>query len=314
MTRSFSRRSLLGAALAGATWRPARAAETSRLRVGYQKYGTLLVLKQRGTLERALAPQGVQVEWREFPAGPQLLEAMNVGAIDVGTAGETPPVFAQAASDRMLYVAHEPSAPRGEAILVPQESPVRSLADLKGRKVALNKGSNVHYLLLRALAAAKLGPRDIKPVYLAPADGLAAFRGGQVDAWAIWDPYYAAAQAMAAARVLADGTGLVENRQFYLAERSFAARAPGLLGTVLEQIGAADTWANAHKAELAALLAPQIGLPASTLQASIDRLVFGITPMTPEVARQQQQIADAFHGIGLLPRAVNVRDAVWTRG
>ena len=127
-------------------------AQEKVIRVGYQKYGTLVLLKGKGLLEKKLAPLGYSVRWSEFPSGPPLLEALNAGAIDFGSAGETPPIFAQAASPGFVYVAAEPPAPRGEAILVPGDSAVRSLADLKGRTVAFNKGSNVHFLLVQALA------------------------------------------------------------------------------------------------------------------------------------------------------------------
>ena len=165
----------------------------SVLRIGYQKYGTLVLLKSSGALEKRLAEQGVEVKWTEFPGGPQLLEGLNVGSVDFGVTGETPPVFAQAAGADLLYVAHEPPAPTGEAILVPKDSPIKSVAELKGKKVALNKGSNVHYLLVRALEEANLSITDITPVYLPPADARAAFERGSVDAWVIWDPFQAAA-------------------------------------------------------------------------------------------------------------------------
>ena len=124
-------------------------AENKVVRIGYQKYGNVILLKNKGTLEGKLAPLRYKVEWSEFPSGPPLLEALNAGAIDFGHAGEAPPIFAQAASTQFLYVAHEPPAPKGEAVLVPKNSPLRSVADLKGKKVALNKGSNVHYLLVK---------------------------------------------------------------------------------------------------------------------------------------------------------------------
>src|SRR5215208_424791 len=155
-----------GAALAAGA-RGARAAGT--LRIGYQKYGTLVLLKERGTLEGRLGPAGLSVTWTEFPAGPQLLEGLNVGAIDFGTTGEAPPIFAQAAGAPLIYVANARPAPEGEAILVPEGSPVADVAGLKGRRVALNKGSNVHYLLVRALEASGLSVRDVEPVYLPPA-------------------------------------------------------------------------------------------------------------------------------------------------
>lgn len=165
------------------------AAADKEVRVGFQKYGTLVLLKGKGLLEEKLKPLGYTVKWAEFAAGPQMLEALNAGAIDIAQTGEAPPIFAQAASPNLVYIAFEPPAPKGEAILVPKDSPIQSPADLKGRKVALNKGSNVHFLLVEALASAGIGYGDIQPVFLTPADARAAFTSGAVDAWAIWDPF-----------------------------------------------------------------------------------------------------------------------------
>src|SRR5436190_23508937 len=133
------------------------------VRIGFQKYGKLVLLKGKGSLEEKLKPLGYKVAWTEFPSGPPLLEALNVGAIDLGIAGETPPIFAQAAGAPLVYLAYDPPAPQGEAILVAKDSPLRSVADLKGKKVALNKGSNVHYLLVKALEKAGLQYTDIQP-------------------------------------------------------------------------------------------------------------------------------------------------------
>ncbi|EIP84702.1 hypothetical protein A33K_18557 [Burkholderia humptydooensis MSMB43] len=212
--RDGARRSLLKAAGAAALAAPllgslaalsaSGAAHAQRsaktLRIGYQKYGNFVVLKARGSLEKRLADQHVSVQWIEFPGGPQLLEGLNAGAIDVGTVGETPPVFALAGGVDFVYVGSEPPAPQGEAIVVPHDSPIRAVADLRGRKIALNKGSNVHYLLVNALQRAKVDYRDVTPVYLAPADARAAFAQRGVDAWVIWDPYLAAIERQANAR------------------------------------------------------------------------------------------------------------------
>ncbi len=189
-------------------------AAKSVLRIGYQKYGTLTVLKGNASLEKRLAPLGVEVKWTEFPAGPQLLEGLNVGSVDFGTTGEAPPIFAQAAGADLLYVGNEPAAPAGEAIVVPKGSALKSVADLKGKKIVLNKGSNVHYLLVKLLEKAGLSYKVVEVVCLAPADARAAFERGSGDAWAIWDPFLAAAEKQLGARVLADGKGVVSNHQF----------------------------------------------------------------------------------------------------
>ena len=296
-------------AMTGAA-RPASAAE-KRLRISVQKYGTLVILWQRGTLASLLAKHGWSVQWTEFPAGPQLLEALNAGALDFGATGETPPIFAQAAGAPLVYVAAEPPSPEGEAILVPQTSPTRTLADLRGKRVALNKGSNVHYLLVQALAAAHLAPADIQPVYLAPADARAAFQEGAVDAWAIWDPFLAAAQAATSARVLTDARGLAPNRQFFLATRDFATRNPEIVALLMEQIRLTDAWAEQHQAEVAALLSPRLGVPVPVLRTALGRMAYGVGPVTSQILADQQRIADAFHALRLVPVPVTVRDAHW---
>jgi sulfonate transport system substrate-binding protein len=308
---ALARAGLAAAALAAGGGRVALAQDRPPVRIGVQKYGSLVLLKERGTLEGRLAAQGRAVVWTEFPAGPQLLEALNVGAIDFGTTGEAPPIFAQAAGADLLYVAFGAPAPRGEAILVPRGSDVAAVADLKGRKVALNKGSNVHYLLLRALEATGLSVRDVQPVCLPPADARAAFERGAVDAWAIWDPFLAAAEAATGARTLADGTGLVSNHQFYLAARPFAEAEPDLVRGIVEELAAVDRWAEANKGEVAALFGPRLGLPPAVLQVSLERMGYGVRPITPEVVAEQQRIADAFHAAGLVPKPISVRDAVW---
>jgi sulfonate transport system substrate-binding protein len=313
-----SRRSLAGALLCGLVmlvmaWaaRPA-VAEEHVLRIGVQKYGTLVILREQHALEPVLRKLGWLVRWTEFPAGPQLLEALNVGELDFGTTGEAPPVFAQAAGAPLVYVGAEPPSPAGEAILVPEASTIHSVADLKGRRIALNKGSNVHFLLVQALASAQLKPEDIEPVYLAPADARAAFEQGAVDAWAIWDPFFAAGQAATHARVLVDAKGLAPNRQFFLATRDFAQTQPTLLRTLLDQIAVTDHWAETHQADVAAILAPTLKLPVPVIETALGRMGYGVGPITAEVADDQQRIADAFHALRLIPVAVNIRDALWS--
>jgi sulfonate transport system substrate-binding protein len=286
------------------------AEDNKTVRLGFQKYGTLILLKSRGLLEEKLEPQGYTIEWTEFPAGPQLLEGLNVGAIDFGTTGEAPPIFAQAAGAPLVYVGHEPPAPRAEAILVPADSPLQSVAELKGKTVALNKGSNVHYLLVKALEQAGLQYSDVNVSFLPPADARAAFEKGAVDAWVIWEPFLAAAEAATGARQLADGTGLVNNHEFYLASRELIDRDPEVVSVILESLDEVDDWVNAHKADVAAEFAPSLGIPLPILEVAVDRRTYGVNPITPEVVAQQQEIADVFHALGLIPNAIRISDAI----
>ena len=279
------------------------------LRIGYQKYGTLTLLKARGTLDQRLAAQGVEVKWTEFPAGPQLLEGLNVGSIDFGTVGEAPPIFAQAAGADLVYVANEPGAPKGEAIVVPRGSPIQSLAELKGKKVALNKGSNVHYLLVKALEKAGVAYTDISTVFLPPADARAAFERGSVDAWVIWDPFLAAAEKQLGARILVDGTGLVSNHQFYLAARPYATRYPDILRTVQEELVRVDDWGQRNKAEVARVLSKEIGLALPVVELATSRFAFGAVAVSDVVLAEQQKIADAFSNLKLIPKRIRISDA-----
>ena len=248
----------------------AQAQAKGELRVGYQKSASLFVLqKAQGTLDKRLAPLGYSVKWVEFPAGPQLLEGLNVGAVDFGFVGEAPPIFAQAAGAKFYYIGHDPAAPLAEAIVVRKDSTIKSVAELKGKKVALNKGSNVHYLLVRLLEKNGLTLGDIQPVYLAPADARAAFESKAVDAWVIWDPFTAAAEKQIGARVLADGSGGVANNyQFYLGERGFVEKNPQVIKAVFEDSVEKGKWVKANLRQAADLVAPQHRLPADVAEHS----------------------------------------------
>lgn len=305
------RRSLVALFAAAISFGAITQAQAETLRIGYQKYGTLVLLKAKGTLEKRLAEQGVEVKWTEFPGGPQLLEGLNVGSVDFGVTGETPPVFAQAAGADLLYVAHEPPAPTGEAILVPKDSPIKSVAELKGKKIALNKGSNVHYLLVRALENAGLKYGDITPVYLPPADARAAFERGSVDAWVIWDPFQSAAEKQLQARTLRDGSGLVDNHQFYLATRTYAEKTPQVIGTLVEEIRGVGEWVKGNLDEATSQVAPLIGLSPEITRQAVERQGYGAQFITPDVVEAQQKIADTFTELKLIPKKLTIKDVIW---
>lgn len=284
--------------------------ETVTLNIGFQKYGVLPILKERGNLETALKNQGVKVKWVEFPAGPQLLEGLNVGSISFGEAGEAPPIFAQAAQSDLVYVANQPAASKAEALIVPKDSNIQTVQDLKGKRVVLNKGSNVHYLLLKLLEANHLKLDDIQVVYLPPADARAAFERGAVDAWVIWDPFFAAAEQQIGARVLATGENLVSNHQFYLADRKFAQQNPDIIKTVVNELNTTTQWVAQHPDDAAKYLEKPTGLPLNVLKSSISRMGLGVNPISDSVTQKQQAVADAFYQQKLIPNKINIQTAL----
>jgi sulfonate transport system substrate-binding protein len=312
--RSFAYLVVLAMAGLAATAPNSAAQQEQTLRIGYQKYGTLVVEKARATLETRLAPLHVHVTWTEFLGGPALLEAMGADSIDFGITGDAPPIFAQVAGVPLVYVAVEPPSPHGEGIIVPAASPIHSIADLRGKKIALNRGSNVHNLLVRVLQSGGLSVSDVQPVYLKPSDARPAFENGSVDAWAIWDPYLAAAQTALKTRLIADGVAahdhvIDENREFFLATRDFATAHPEVLKVLLADLKQTEAYASTHHAEVVQLLAPAMGMDPAAVRLAIDRLSFGVQPIDAPILAAQQNIADVFASLNLIPDKIDIKDA-----
>ncbi len=284
-----------------------------RLRIGFQKSSlNLIVLKTRGTLDRRLEPWGVAVTWTEFPAGPQLLEALSVGSVDFGMTGDTPPIFAQAAGTNLVYVGNEPPKPEASAIVVKESAPIRSLADLRGKKVAFTKGSSAHFLVVRALASADIDYKDITPVYLTPAEARAAFETDSVDAWAVWDPYLAAAEKALALRTLKSGKGLVSNHTFYLANKAYASEHQEVIGLVFEELSRNEQFLRENPKEVARILAGYTGLDVPTFERVLERRPsFRVSYIESSVADEQQTIADTFQRLNLIPKSIVVKGIVW---
>ena len=197
-------------------------------------------------------------------------------------------------------------------ILVAENSPIKTVADLKGHKVAFQKGSSSHNLLLRALRQAGLKFTDIQPTYLTPADARAAFQQGNVDAWAIWDPYYSAALLQGGVRVLKDGTDLNQTGSFYLAARPYAEKNGAFIQGVLTTFSEADALTRSQREQSIALLAKTMGLPAPVIASYLDhRPPTTIKPLSAEVAALQQQTADLFYENRLVPKKVDIRQRIW---
>jgi sulfonate transport system substrate-binding protein len=311
ITRSLG---LFGAALL-APRRSAAApsdAAPKEFKVGFQKGSAILVLaRQRQVIEKRLKALGVDnVQWVEFQFGPPMLEALGAGAIDVGSVGDTPPIFAQAGGFPLVYAASTPSAQH--AVLVRHDSPIKAVAELRGKRVAFGRGSSAHNVTVKALALAGLSIKDIVPTYLAPADATAAFNGGTIDAWVVWDPYYAIAQERYNARVIADTSDTrLASASYYMSSRDFAGKYPAVLSAALDEIGKLTAWSGEHRDELAKLAASITSIDETSWRTAFARADFSLGSVTPEQIVQQQQLADTFYDLGIIPKTFKVADIVW---
>lgn len=316
MNLNFSRRQILGIAAAtgiGACLAPlARAAETTTLRIGYQKSSTLItLLRTWGTLEKRLTPAGVTVSWHEFTSGLPLLEALNIGSVDVSAdVADTVPVFALAAGARLTYLAQEAPSPTAQALVVRADSPIKSVADLKGKRVAVAKAAGSHYLLIALLEQSGLKFKDIEPAYLSPADGRAAFERGAVDAWVTWDPFLAGVQRQSQVRIVSDGRNVADYQRYYLVSTPYARANPQVLNIIFEELKKAGVWIRHNPKEAASLLAPVWGLDAATVELANSRRSYDVRTVAPAALAEQQKIADAFFGEGLVPKKVNTAEVV----
>jgi len=287
------------------------AADPAVLRIGYQKSSVNMVLaREHKLLERQLP--NTKVQWIEFSGGPQMIEALNGGSVDVGNIGDIPPIFAQVAGIDLLYIGVEPSDGRTDAIIVPKTSTVQKLSDLKGKRVAFLKGSSAHNLLLKSLIHAGLTLADVNPVYLSPADARAAFEQGKVDAWVIWDPYYAAALLDGSARLLSDGHGLNPSGTFYIASRRFAEQHGDAIGSVLKAIREAQQFSIDHPESAIDTMTGVLGLQRNVVAAYFaHRFNEPIRPLDQATIDSQQRTADLFLANRLIPKAVRVQDIVY---
>jgi len=284
---------------------------TRVVRLGYQTSGDLA--HEKGVIEKRLNPQRVDVQWTQFISGPPLLEALNVGSIDLGPTGETPPIFAQAAGTNLVYLVNMPaSSGDGEAIIVPKDSPIRTMADLKGKKVAYARGTALTYFLVKALEEVGLKFSDIQPVNLTIADGRSAFLNKTVDAFVAIDPSLLQFQREGSIRVLRNAKGIKTPGSYYLASRDFATNNPELLKAILEEYYKVGQWANNNRHEAAKILAPKIKVDVPTMELLLTRRSFNMKPITEAVISAQQQVADLLYQLKIVPKQVDIRLATLT--
>jgi sulfonate transport system substrate-binding protein len=310
----ITKRSILGGALLVATLAifPAQAEDKpTEIRIGTQKGGFFPAVRQRHSVEDAFKPLGIEIKWIDFQFGPPLLEAINAGSVDFGFVGDSPPIFAQAGGAGIRYVAAVKSDGNTQAIIVPQDSPIKTLSDLKGKRIAFGKGSSAHNLLVAALEKAGFGWSDITPAPLAPADATAAFVKGAVDAWSIWDPYLALAELKEHARVIAFDKDVHKPNAFYIAGSGFVEKYPSLVARLNAVFASEGRWADTHHEEVAKAHAEATGVDIEAIRRFVDRSNYRVVPVDDEVIKSQQIVADRFARIGLIPKPVNVSDIVW---
>ncbi|GAA3404031.1 sulfonate ABC transporter substrate-binding protein [Paenibacillus hodogayensis] len=301
-----------------ATQTQAGAAEQPKVvRIGYQKGNTLNVLKVKANLDQKLKERGIAVEWNVFPSGGTVLEALTSGKIDYGNAADGSGVFAQASGKPFVYVGNDLPNPEGMGIMVHKDSPIKTIADLKGKKVAVVKGGNHHYLTVLALEKAGLKDNDVEYVFVKDAsEGRAVFETKKVDALGSWDPFFATVQIDLKPVTLTDGAGYSPNRTFYYATTEFTQKHADLVKLILEETDVADKWANQNKPEVVKLLTQELGIDEESIRTAINRRTFGVEAITKDIIAPQQQLADTFLRIGLITEKLDVSklmpvDAPW---
>ncbi|MBV9275501.1 MAG: aliphatic sulfonate ABC transporter substrate-binding protein [Verrucomicrobia bacterium] len=281
------------------------------VRIGYQKSGAFLLTKYAGLMEKAVVQLGYRVEWREFPSGMPLLEALNGGGIDIGHSGDAPVLFAQASGISFLLFAASNPSPESTGIIVPKDSPIYSFKELKGRTVAVAKGSSAQLVLAQLLARAGMTFSDIRPIYLEPPDARAAFAAGAVDSWAVWDPFLAAAE-VEGGRQIVNGIGLNGHREFYFGRADFVKAHPDVVAAVMTVLQETGKQAKRDPKATADFLAGRMGIPQAVMERSeLRKQRYFAEPISDGVIQEQQQAADIFHRLGLLPKPLRVADVVF---
>jgi sulfonate transport system substrate-binding protein len=272
-----------------------------------------------GTTEVLFAASGedknlpYRIEWSSFPAGPQLVEAQRAKAVDVGETAETPPIFAQAANTPVKVVAatklRDPTQ-SPLAIVLRKDSSISGVAQLKGHKVGVTQGTVVQYFAIKALAKAGLRYADITPANLSMLDGAAALKRGDIDAMAAIDPTLAQLTGSVGAKVLVSGAGYVAGYNFQLVRTDVLAdpRRSGVLLDFLRRSLRARQWANAHPEEWAAAYARANHIPLDLARVTTGRAQLEYAPIDDRTVAAQQDEADVFYRLGLLPRHLSVRD------
>ncbi|WP_043930348.1 sulfonate ABC transporter substrate-binding protein [Bacillus sp. EB01] len=280
----------------------------STVKIGYQKGNTLNILKARGTLDKRLAEENITVEWSEFPIGTALLEGLNTGAIDFGHASDANGVFSQASGKTSVYVASDTPYPKGVALVVKEDSPIKNVQDFKGKKIGVTKGGNMHYLLVKALEKEGLTVEDVNLIYYKDsAEGRVAFQSGEIDVIGTWDPFLAVLESSTPTRTIVNGENLTQNRTFYFASENFVNNHTDTIKIILDELQKSDQWANENTKEVANILSKELKIDAKPLEVANGRRDFGVLPIDEAAVKAQQDLADTFYGLKLFPEKVDIK-------
>ncbi len=256
-----------------------------------------------------------KVTWSDFTSGPPMLQAMGSGAVDAGSVGDAPPVFAAAGGEKVAIVGAVTSGPDSAAIVVPDNSPIHSIAQLKGKRIAVAQGSSADYHLLTVLNKAGLSVHSVTLDYLQPADGLAALTSGHVDAWDIWSPYIEQVVGQDHARILVNGAGFGSPYSFAVASQAALAdpAKAAAINDYLKLLNQAYVWGGTHLTAWAAVWAKATGLPDSIMLNAAKDDVRTPARITPAVISAEQSVSNAFTTAGLIPGHVNFASFADTR-
>ncbi|MEH2415460.1 aliphatic sulfonate ABC transporter substrate-binding protein [Nostoc sp.] len=281
--------------------------KTKVLRIGY--FTAADITRNRQVLEKRLNPLGINLQWAKFTAGPQLLEAMNVGSLDVGAVGETPPIFAQAAGIPFVFIAStKPATGEGTAIVVHKDSPIKTVADLKGKTLAFQRATASQYFVVKALEEVGLKLSDVKYLNLISPETRAAFIRNSIDAGVISDPQLAEFQRTVGVRILRDGKGITTQGGYWLAARSFVNENPKLVKIILEEVNNVGKWAEANPRDVAEIIARDAKLDIPTLEKVVKRRRYTLRPISDEILSGQQKISDLFYEQKFITKKINVKD------
>jgi sulfonate transport system substrate-binding protein len=295
---TLHRRTLLGAAIA-APMLAGRARAASVLNVGDQRGGIQPLMAAAGVLQGA----PYAVSWSQFAGAPMLLEALNAGAIDAGSVGDAPFVSAVAAAIPVKAVSVTRADGAVTACVVPRDSTIQSVPDLKGKRIATLRGQTGHFLVLAALDRAGLQPGDVKFVFIDPSAAKAALSAGAVDAWATWGPYISLAKLNDGAREIVNGHDLMSGQSYMLAADKAIDAKRALLADFLRRLRLARDWGTAHPDEQARVWAEQTGFPFPVGQDVVRTANTRTVAIDDGVIAAQQRVADFFHTARVIPAA-----------